>query len=485
MEDLQKIIKSRVQLIGGTASDWVGKKLLKNEAGIEWEEIVNEDSSISYKLIGVKFGDGVSTWEQLEYFGGAEAQVFSDITLQEGETHEQAIARETEGVDLNVGDIAIIKELIAEDKYSYTAYVYDFDANDNPAWKAMDGNVDADNVYFDSDLTITANIGAQTLPSGQSSAVLATEGKSLEQVMKMILAVEKAPSIVSKPTVLTKIINSQTGTPNTSNISVEGGSTIYPRWNASLSTGSYTYGPTTDITATTWEVTDNRNSIDSTLTNATAASVNTQNFDSLILPAGKTYKITATATHNDGVIAHTNLGEEYKAGNALFDSTEGATIVQILGGTSNKKSDDSPTITAWQQGYYIGSLTDANTEITSEILRGDDSDKALKNAQRKGSNYAATEKTWTFTGSQAKYVVAYPWTVDHNEDGTKLDGKGLIKFFNGTSFEEYVDNFTEDTIIVAGADKDTTSDYAVKYTLYTWSPAAAFDGEFSFTIKLA
>lgn len=495
----EKQIKTRLQMIGGLTSEWAAasaanKKLLANEIAVEWE---SRDEDGNYTgFIGMKVGDGIHTFEGLDYFGGEEAHVFTDIIPDATETHLQAIENAVGDTELAVGDIAIIKELIADDKYAYTSYVYSEIETENEdgeielsyVWKATDGNYSADNVYFDSNLTMTANIGAQTLASGQSSKELATAGKSLEQVMKMILAVEKAPGDPTQPAVTTKIANSTTAAPGTSNITVEGGSTIYPRWNASLSAGSYTYGPATGITASAWSVTDNRNSIDSALTNQTATTASTQNFASMVLPAGKTYKVTATATHGNGPIAYTNLGDEYKAGNDLFDKTSGATIKQILGGDTRKKSDESPTITAWQQGYYIGSLASADTVITSAILRGDDAasanDKLLKNAHRKGANYAAETQTWTFSGKQAKYVVAYPWDIDHNADGTKKANKGLAGFFNGTSFEEYFSNFTESTITVAGADKDLESAHAKTYTLWTWTPAAAFDGDFSFKITL-
>lgn len=491
----EKQIKSRLQLLGGLTSEWAAasaakKKLLANEIAVEWE---TRDSDGNYSgFIGMKVGDGVHTFDELDYFGGEEAHVFADIIPDSNETHMDAIANAVGNTELVIGDIAIVKELIADDKYAYTSYVYSEIITTNEddeevvvlTWKATDGNYSADNVYFDSNLTMTANIGAQTLATGQSSKELATAGKSLEQVMKMILAVEKAPGSATQPAVTTKLVNNHSGTPGTSNITVEGGSTIYPRWSASLSAGSYTYGPATGITASAWSVTDNRNSIDSKLTNQTATTASAQNFASMVLPAGKTYKVTATATHGNGPIAYTNLGDEYKAGNDLFDKTSGATSVQILGGDTRKKSDDSPTITAWQQGYYIGSLASADTVITSEILRGDDTNKLLKNAHRKGTNYAAETQTWTFSGTQAVYVVAYPWDIDHNADGTKKANKGLAGFFNGTSFEEYFSNFTESSITVAGGDKDLSSAHAKKYTLWTWTPKAAFSGDFSYKITL-
>ncbi len=59
------------------------------------------------------------------------------------------------------GDIIIIKDLIVNDKWQYTAYVYD-----NEAWHAMDGNYDAENVYFSEDLITTTAIGNIELTDG-------------------------------------------------------------------------------------------------------------------------------------------------------------------------------------------------------------------------------------------------------------------------------------------------------------------------------
>lgn len=84
----------------------------------------------------------------------------------------------------NNGDTAVVKTLIADDKYSYTAYVYDGSVSD---WKAMDGNYNAENVYFNEDMTYTAAIGVLSSPEN-GSATLSSNGKSLEEVFKMILA---------------------------------------------------------------------------------------------------------------------------------------------------------------------------------------------------------------------------------------------------------------------------------------------------------
>lgn len=377
MEDLQKIIKSRVQLIGGTASDWVGKKLLKNEAGIEWEEIVNEDSSISYKLIGVKFGDGVSTWEQLEYFGGAEAQVFSDITLQEGETHEQAIARETEGVDLNVGDIAIIKELIVDNKYSYTAYVYDFDADDNPVWKAMDGNVDAKNVYYSSDIQVTTTVGNITT-SNNKPVDLKFAGKNLEQIWQYLYATEDVDLSIIQPNASMSATGSKSAEVGTSFSD--------PVVSITFSDGSYEYG-SKDEAGTTYTKANGAGVVWNAasiyvdgVTDALATKTDASNSkfstiyditNNIIQEGTVTYKFTGKASCPASVRKPiTNLGN-------FIDSNKEPTTSYSKGAKqtaaiTDKALSASVTITGWRGcfwGYKAGGSTLDVSALTSDQIR--------------------------------------------------------------------------------------------------------------------
>jgi len=188
----------------------------------------------------------------------------------------------------NNGDIAIVKEQIANDKYSYTAYFFDSTLQ-TPAWVAMDGNYDANNIYFKDDFIVTEKIGTiQTLTNG--SATLVAAGRNLNQVLATLLATEKQPS-VSQPVV--SITLSQAG-------EYEVGSKVTPSYSASLSAGSYTYGPPTGVTATSWSVTDGS----TTLTTATGS------FSEITVTSSTNYKITATATYDDGVYAKTNIGND-------------------------------------------------------------------------------------------------------------------------------------------------------------------------------
>ena len=80
-------------------------------------------------------------------------------------------------------DIAVIKRLIAgtTDKYEVTTYVYDAVAK---AWKAADGSYNAENVYFDENITITTQVGNISLTNG--SGTIPASGKNLKQVFESI-----------------------------------------------------------------------------------------------------------------------------------------------------------------------------------------------------------------------------------------------------------------------------------------------------------
>ena len=422
-------------------------------------------------------------------FGGSEQKVYKDLPyagidqaqldatndsyyeVLPGSTAEGVFKSLNDIPNPKKGDIAVVKETIGEISTASTMTAYMYDGSN---WCALDGNYDASNVYFDSNLVMTANIGVQSLGTA-SSKELSTQGKSLKQVLSMILAKEEAPTISANPIVTTYLGNN--ATPANSNITVEGGSTITPKWSASFGAGSYSYGPATGITPSAWDV---KGYIGSTAVDGHASTSTSGTFSNVVLAAGETYKVNAKATYPAGALANTNLGETYKAGNALFDETDGATSVQIAAGSKN---DDSPTIKAWQQGYYIGTL-ESDVPVTSDLLRNADGKGTLKNRAVKGSDYAsATDLKFSPSGTMAKFVIAYPAAKDMT-NGAYDSAKGLLSFFNNSSFEEYFGNFTRSVVKVAGADNDLTSKHAVDYAVWTWVPASAFTGSINFLIDL-
>ena len=114
--------------------------------------------------------------------------------------HSDLIANEVINNPAVKGDIIIIKDLVIEDKWEYTAYVFD-----GEHWCAMDGNYNAENVFFDEDLIVTTKIGTiQTLTNGQ--AKLAAKGKNIKQVLSSLLAARQLPK-ATLPSASIKLTN--------------------------------------------------------------------------------------------------------------------------------------------------------------------------------------------------------------------------------------------------------------------------------------
>ena len=156
-----------------TAWESSSYKLRKGEVGIEF---------LNNGKVKMKVGiDGEKTWSQLPYVGAQDAQVF-EATVSGSQTKEEALAAVVGEVELNAGDIGVVKTLIANGKYEYTAYVYD------NGWKAMDGNYSAENVYFKEDLLTTTAVGNISLTNGQ--ATISAAGKNLVDVFNTIYVKE-------------------------------------------------------------------------------------------------------------------------------------------------------------------------------------------------------------------------------------------------------------------------------------------------------
>ena len=320
-------LKTRIILRNDTTAGWEAVKandtykLLKGEIGIEFVE------GGSPKM---KIGDGTSTWEALPYFGGTATELF-ETTLNAGETHSAAITRVTSGAKINSGDFVVVKEAVGTDKYQYTAYVYAADA-----WKALDGNYNAENVYFDKDLTITANVGVQEI-GATGSKTLATTGTNVKQVLDLLFAKEKDPS-VTQPSVTITLTGAG---------AKEVGTSVTPSYSVGFNKGKYEFGPDTGVTAT-YAVSD---------TASHSATTATGSFDAFTVEPTTNYKVSVTATHTAGADPVSNLGN-------------GRGDLKI---TAGEKTATSAAITGyrgWFQGYYNGTqaLADATT-ITSAQLR--------------------------------------------------------------------------------------------------------------------
>lgn len=401
-------LNTRIQLRHDIKANWDDNSSVVLKAG---EVGIETDTS------KMKVGDGTKTWADLKYAGGDAAQNF-DVVPENEETDIVAITRVVGAAELHVGDTAIVKRVISGDKTSYTAYVYDGE------WKAMDGNYRADNVYFDDDITYTVAIGTLAKPSG--SAKFAAKGKNVEQVLSSLMAQEANPS-KSNPAV---------------SFSAQGGFGTFEigtkknlTYTAALSTGSYTYGPATGITAQTWEV----SCTGVTGTKSTA----TGTFENVVAEA-TAKKITAKATYNEGTIPVTNLGNPYPAG-------------KIAAGTASKDSNELKGV----RYMFWGPMTDADMALNSANIR------ALAHKQATGTGNLAT---FGAGAGAKKVVVAVP-------AGRKITKVLMPSALNADVTALFVKQGSQSS--VEGAEGYT----AVAYDVYVYQPASIDAGE-TYTVTI-
>ena len=352
-----KTLSTQIILRNGTTTEWEAstKILKKGEVGIDTTK--NE----------IRIGDGENTWKDLKIAGADQAAIQAlidkaedkvSVLLVEGnETDTEKLATIANPAQ---GDMAIVERAVTKGSKvnSHTAYAYD-----GEKWCAMDGNYNAKNVYFDSDFTYTNAIGAIGAPSG-GSGKLAASGKSVEEFMATILAKEANPSTTQPAASVT--------------VTIPGGSTFEigthknVTYTASLSAGSYTYGPATGVVAGTVTA-----SFDGqTKTGATGT------FENVVADGTKT--LTVSITHNEGAVPKTNLGNPYAEG-------------KITAGT--KTATASQTLVGVRHMFYGPMTTDA--ELNSENIR-------------KLKHEAASKKTIGTFGAGAgavKVVVAVPTSM--------------------------------------------------------------------------
>lgn len=271
------------------------------------------------------------------------------ITNSENKIHSELFPtkRDAEN-DLINGDILIIKDKIGNEtnKYQHTAYVF----YDNE-WTAMDGNYDAENVYFDEDLIVTTKVGTITsLTNGQ--ATLAAKGKNLKQVLSSLLAKQAEPT-VTQPSATISLTNGGV---------YEVGTEIIPEWETTFKAGSYSFGPATGVKDTGGIVTSTKDLTQQTIT-AESLDGASGKFASYKVEDDVVYKAILTYGWGDSTsLPKDNLGND------------SATVNKIIA-TSGKTANSSNSITgyrAWFKGgltaedeLNIRALTKSNSSVTN------------------------------------------------------------------------------------------------------------------------
>lgn len=322
---MAKELNTRIQLKHGLAAKWTEKNpvLLAGEIGIETD------------TLKMKVGDGASNWKALGYLGADANDILAIINenrdscttvpVAEGQSDTEALATISNPKN---GDIAVLSKVISGNKKSYTAYVYD------NVWKAMDGNYNASNVYFDKDLTYTVAIGTLAQPSGSST--FSAAGKSVEKVFSELMAKEADP-VTTQPS----------ATLSSNNIGAkEVGTNIAINYSISTDPGSYTYGPATGVTFSEYKATFNGE----TITGASGTFTSVQVTDTMNL------SISGSVKHSDGVVPETNLGNAYEKG-------------QIKAATKSLSKGTLTGYRNWFYGYKAGGATIDAANLTSANIR--------------------------------------------------------------------------------------------------------------------
>lgn len=336
---MSNTINTIIQLRNDTAADWATEagKATPLQPG-EVAVVINDDGSVRAKV-----GTAVNqAFENAPFLGSEEAQIYQK-TYEYGATipvdiDDIANSVIPEGKTANPGDMLIIKAAIdtGNTKYSYTSYVYDADLDETVAgskWSAMDGNYSAANVFTNTAIKLSGDYGKDSakhsittignLKIGDEIAA----GTSLQDVLKQILAKTLQPADPTNPAATIKLYN---GSATAEAGAVEVGTTFTPRFAASLSAGSYTYGPATGVTASTYSVESIGRKTVKDATNDTkedTATTASGTFDSFVVDEDTNYKVKVTITHGEGAVAYDNLGglsnpqKKVAAGSKTDDST--------------------------------------------------------------------------------------------------------------------------------------------------------------------
>lgn len=438
----QSIINVRLVTRNDTAERWAASTAVLAVG----EFALDTDNNI------VKVGDGVHTWSELSVFNDVKGAAHYEGIAGDGEDDNAVIARvlgEGGVTTPNEDDIFIVKHVIAEGNYSHTAYVYN-----GTAWAAMDGNYNAENVYFDEDMLFTYAFGKYKLTNG--NVTIPSAGKNLKELL-MGAHVDIIDPTKTNPS----FTISATG-----NFSQEVGTTYaLPSATATFTDGKYSYGyvdgegkkvsgtnTAAGITASEIAITCEQSSDTKTVTNANSGKLtltasnltDTSKQDLLVGDTAISYKFSATCSYPASTRTPTNnVGE-------TSNSETGASYTPIAAGNFSAKTATC-TVSGWRK-MFMGTLSDNTTAIDSATIRG----LTLVNKQASKS-----AQTFTVPIGATRIVIAYPKTYATN----------VPKFEYFTMSWEEVGGFTK-MADVQVADARGYANGLTDYTVYVFQHAS-------------
>lgn len=391
--------------------------------------ITNTDSTIDLYIGKVKLSNNPEVEALKTSLEAKDAELLGKITsletdvstletdvafLKENSGHKfyetTALPTFEEGHSYKEGDVCIVTET-KEGVDFKTAYHCVKDAEDNLVWKAMAGNYNAANVYYDKNIQVTQTVG-NVVTSNNQPKDLEFKGKNLEQIWQYLYATEDKELSITQP----KATFSVSG-----NVSKEVGSTFSdPVLSITFADGSYEYG-SKDANGNSYAdgvdeaagvkyngavlylTEDNGTTKNETL--ATKSDSSNTKFtytydisDNNVAEGTKTWKFKATASCPASTrYPVTNLGNFIKADGTVTTNVADATK-NTAAQTAVNLGEKTFTVTGWRGcfwGYKTSKALDPNNLTSAQI-------RALSTA----SNGLSSTITQSLTKMQQIFIAA-------------------------------------------------------------------------------
>lgn len=355
--------------------------------------------------------------------------------------------------DMKEGDLAIVKTAITAGEapsqttteYEYSAYMYI-----GTKWVALSGKVDADKVIIRKDFLGAGDwdrIGNYTKGRTETSTIKAN-GISVFDFLTNMVTAKIQPKVTAEPAVSGFTLEGAK--------SVEVGTKIETAKfkGATLSAGSYTYGPATGVVAKTYKVDRICDPARLNKENVGNAAAGEDNNDTTGFILGddpahatnvvKSLKYKMTIGYDQGVVAH--------------DSTKQPSNPEVRIQAGNK-SQETAAYTCYRNFFY-GHTTDVEA-LTSDKIRALTPSNAA---------YRAQTITITVPAGAKRVVIA---TIGTATGVTKVINKSAMNADMTTAF-------TQSTVAVEGANKFK----AVDYKVWTYQPAVAYENQTTLEVTL-
>lgn len=348
-------------------------------------------------------------------------------------------------VELKAGDMFVVVTTVDEVTYEVSTYRYD-----GENWVSITGNVDADKVILQDNITMAGNYTqfGNLTKNADGTATLNSKGKSVLGVLTEILSKRLQPGTPTQPSI--------SGFNLSGAKAVEAGTSMaQASYTAgTLNPGSYQYGPGTGVTASNWVVQRITNDGNEQIASVDAASLdagtdNNGGAGFIIGDQGgenvvSSLRYKAIATHGAGVTADDNLGDD------------SSPAVSIAAGTKEKTTS---AYTPFRNVFYGASTTKPTLDSA-----------AIRALTPTGKAYAAGTLTINVPAGAQRVAIAC------------IAGKpGVTKVINETAMNaDVTSTFVQSSVNVEGAEGYT----AVAYNVWVFEPAVPYENAATLKVTL-